>query len=155
MNCPAITAPAARHVPANRAFLLFASITVSFLASSSAPTPLYAFYQAAWGFSPIMLTAIFAVYALAVLASLLVAGRLSDHVGRRPVLITAIAVQAFTMLIFATANGVAALFVARIVQGLAAGAALAAVGAASSTLTRRRARPQTRSHRCSAPAAAR
>jgi MFS family permease len=77
-----------------------------------------------------MLTAIFAVYALAVLVSLLVAGRLSDHLGRRPVLIAAIAVQALTMLIFATANGVAALVVARIVQGLAAGAALAAVGAA-------------------------
>jgi MFS family permease len=130
MNCSAVTAPAAHHVSANRSFLLFASITVSFLASSSAPTPLYALYQAAWGFSPIMLTAIFAVYALAVLASLLVAGRLSDHLGRRPVLITAIAVQALTMLIFATANGVAALVVARIVQGLAAGAALAAVGAA-------------------------
>jgi len=130
MNCPAITTPPAYQLSARRAFPLFASITVSFLASSSAPTPLYAQYQAAWGFSPITLTAIFAVYALAVLAALLVAGRLSDHLGRRPVLIGATAVQALTMLIFATANGVAALVVARIVQGLAAGVALAAVGAA-------------------------
>jgi len=133
MTCTTITAASpslTRRLPAKWAFLLFASITVSFLAGSAAPTPLYPVYQAAWGFSPITLTAIFAVYALAVLASLLVAGRLSDHVGRRPVLIAAILVQAATMLIFATAKSVEALVFARVIQGLAAGAALAAVGAA-------------------------
>jgi len=133
MTCTTITAASpslARGLPAKWSFLLFASITVSFLAGSAAPTPLYPVYQAAWGFSPITLTSIFAVYALAVLAALLVAGRLSDHIGRRPVLIAAILVQAVTMLIFATARSVEALVVARVIQGLAAGAALAAVGAA-------------------------
>src|ERR1700722_13429953 len=61
-----------------------ASITVSFLAASSAPTPLYATYQRAWGFSPLTTTVVFGVYALALLAALLSVGRLSDHVGRRP-----------------------------------------------------------------------
>jgi hypothetical protein len=42
------------------AFFLQASITVSFLASSSAPTPLYATYQSEWGFSPVMVTIVFA-----------------------------------------------------------------------------------------------
>src|SRR6187431_1314646 len=84
------------------AFVLLASLAVSFLAGSSAPTPLYALYQARWGFSPIMTTLVFGIYALAVLLSLLTVGRLSDHVGRRPVLIVATLLQAFTMLIFAS-----------------------------------------------------
>jgi MFS family permease len=111
------------------AFALQASIILSFLAGSSAPTPLYAAYQAAWGFSPITVTIVFGIYAVAVLAALLVVGSLSDHVGRRPVLIVAAIVQAISMVIFVTASGVSGLIVARIVQGLATGAAAGAVGA--------------------------
>jgi len=70
------------------------------------------------------------VYALAVLASLLTLGKLSDHVGRRPVLLTALAVHAGSLVIFATATGVPALLGARVVQGLSTGAALGAIGAA-------------------------
>jgi AcrR family transcriptional regulator len=65
------------------ALLLLASLIVSLLAASSAPTPLYAIYQQRWGFSPITTTIVFGVYALAVLASLLTLGRLSDY-GRAP-----------------------------------------------------------------------
>ena len=64
-----------------------ASITLFFLAASAAPTSLYAVYQARWGFSPITTTVVFGIYALSVLAALLTLGKLSDHVGRRPVLI--------------------------------------------------------------------
>ncbi|MGH8891415.1 MAG: MFS transporter [Acidothermaceae bacterium] len=117
------------RLPAAAAFYLQASILVFFLAGSSAPTPLYALYQAKWGFSPITTTVVFGIYALAVLAALLVVGSLSDHVGRRPVLLVAVAAQAVTMLIFATADGVPALLVARVVQGLSTGAAAGAIGA--------------------------
>ena len=120
------------------AFFLLASITISFLASSSAPTPLYALYQAQWGFPPITVTVIFGIYAVSVLAALLSAGRLSDHLGRRPVLIAATAVQAATMVIFATASGVGDLVLARIIQGLATGAALGAVGAGMIDLNKER-----------------
>jgi predicted MFS family arabinose efflux permease len=124
------TAPArALRLPPQAAFLLKASIALSFLAGSSAPTPLYAIYQARWGFSPTMLTLVFGIYAVAVLLALLVAGRLSDHVGRRPVLMAAAAAQALTMLVFATASGVEDLLLARVLQGLSTGAAVAAVGA--------------------------
>jgi len=112
------------------AFYLLGSITVSFLAGSLAPTPLYPIYQAAWGFSALTVTEVFGIYALALLGSLLVIGRLSDHVGRRPVVITAILAQVIAMLMFATAGSVNALMMARVVQGIATGAALAAVGAA-------------------------
>jgi MFS family permease len=132
------TSAGKRHLPQRFAFYLLASIAVSFLAGSSAPTPLYAVYQGKWGFSPITTTIVFGVYALAVLTALLTVGSLSDHVGRRPVLITAIAVQAATMIVFATADGVPALMLARVVQGLSTGAALGAVGAGLLDLDRRK-----------------
>jgi predicted MFS family arabinose efflux permease len=111
------------------AFGLLTSILFMLLASSSAPTPLYATYQAQWGFSAITITVIFGVYAVAVLLSLLVFGALSDHVGRRPVLLAALVIQAGVMLVFAFAGGVDVLLVARVLQGLATGAALGAIGA--------------------------
>ncbi|HEX3751071.1 MAG TPA: MFS transporter [Streptosporangiaceae bacterium] len=118
-----------RRLPGTVAFYLLASIIVGFLAGSSAPTPLYAVYAARWHFSPITTTVVFGVYALAVLAALLIVGRLSDHVGRRPVLLAALAIQVATMVVFATAHGVPQLLVARIVQGLSTGAAAGAIGA--------------------------
>src|SRR5437016_13378945 len=88
---------------------LLASITASYLASSSAPTPLYPIYQAEWGFSSMAIALVFGVYAVAVLAALLVTGRLSDYIGRRPVLIVATAIQAATMFLFAFADGLSTL----------------------------------------------
>ena len=126
---PGAHAAAHRRLPGTVAFYLLASIIVAFLAGSSAPTPLYAVYAARWGFSPITTTVVFGVYALAVLTALLTVGRLSDHVGRRPVLLAALAVQAATMIVFITADGVPQLLVARIIQGLSTGAALGAIGA--------------------------
>src|ERR1700685_4430837 len=104
------------YLSRDTAFYLLASITVSFLASSSALTPLYASYQSQWGFSPITVTVIFGIYAISVLAALLFVGRLSDYLGRRPVLIAATAVQAATMVIFATASVVGGLVLGRIIQ---------------------------------------
>lgn len=126
----AMVAPAPRAWLSEKAsFALLASLAVSFLAGSSAPTPLYGTYQARWGFSPIMTTVVFGIYALAVLGSLLTLGRLSDHVGRRPVLLVATLAQSLTMLLFANADGLSALIVARTIQGLSTGAALGAIGA--------------------------
>lgn len=119
-----------RRLSSTAAFALLVSIAITLLAGSSAPTPLYAIYQAQWGFSPITVTVVFGVYAVAVLASLLVAGRLSDHVGRRPVLLAALATQVVVMVVYATAGGLPELLLARVLQGLSTGAALGALGAA-------------------------
>jgi MFS family permease len=127
---PTAPAPAGRWPLTGRPVLyLLASLIVTLLAASAAPTPLYAIYQARWGFTPITTTIVFGVYAVAVLASLLTLGKLSDHVGRRPVLLAAITVQAAALLVFTVASGVPELLIARIVQGLATGAALGAIGA--------------------------
>ena len=111
------------------AFALLASAVLTLLASSSAPTPLYAIYQSRWDFSDVTITVIFGVYAVAVLVSLLVFGSLSDHIGRRPVLAAALLAQVLVMLVFATASGLDVLLLARVLQGLATGAALGAIGA--------------------------
>jgi MFS family permease len=132
MSSTTRTAPAparSGRLSAGTAFFLQVSIVVLFLAGSAAPTPLYAVYQAEWGFSPITITIVFGIYALAVLAGLLTFGSLSDHIGRKPVLLAALTLQAITMLIFTTAGGVPELLVARIVQGVSTGAALGALGA--------------------------
>jgi MFS family permease len=111
---------------------------VSLLAASSAPTPLYATYAREWGFTPVTTTIIFGAYAVAVLAALLTLGRMSDYVGRRPVLLAALAIQVLSLLVFTTATGTTELLVARIIQGLSTGAALGAIGAGMLDVDRER-----------------
>jgi len=125
------TRPARRtyRLPESVAFYLQVSMLVSLLGASSAPTPLYRVYQNEWGFSPIAITVVFGVYALAVLGALLTVGSLSDHIGRRPVLLCALAFQVASLVVFTTAGSVTELLVARIVQGLSTGAAIGALGA--------------------------
>lgn len=95
----------------------------------SAPSPLYSVYQARWHFSETTLTAVFAVYALALLVTLLFTGALSDHLGRRPVILAALAVEIVGMVMFIVAGGVTLLFVARILQGVATGVVTSALSA--------------------------
>ena len=103
---------------------------VLFLAASAVPTPLYRVYQARWGFSAAVLTAVFAVYVLFLLMTVLIFGSLSDHAGRRPVIITALAADTAAAILFLLAPGVEALFAARALQGIAVGLAATAIGAA-------------------------
>src|SRR3954464_15950290 len=111
-------------------FALVSAIIGLALFASATPSPLYADYAADWGFSTPVLTAVYAVYAFGVLATLLLIGRLSDQVGRRPVLIGALSTLLVAIVLFMSAQSVEWLFAARALQGLATGAALAAAGAA-------------------------
>jgi MFS family permease len=112
------------------AFWLLALTLGLLLFASSAPSPLYVVYQSSWGFSAITLTSVFAAYALALLATLITAGSLSDHVGRRPALLVALGIEMVGMLLFAEARNVEWLFAARILQGVATGVAMGAISAA-------------------------
>lgn len=100
------------------------------LAGSAVVSPLYEVYQVAWHFSPAALTTVFAVYALALLAVLLVGGSLSDHIGRRPMMALALVAEAGAAGMFLSAHGLGALYAGRILQGVATGAGTGAVGAA-------------------------
>lgn len=118
-----------RTLPRGAAFWLVAAAAAALLAASSAPSPLYPVLQARFGFSAVTLTTIFAVYVLALLASLLTIGRLSDYLGRRPVLAAALVLEAAAMAVFLMADGVGWLLTARAVQGVATGAAVGVLGA--------------------------
>jgi MFS family permease len=118
-----------RRLSRPAAFWSVAVLLVLMLAASGVPSPLYRVYQEDFGFGPGVLTTIFAVYAFALLGSLLVVGGLSDHVGRRPVIASAFALEAVSMVLFLAADGVGWLLAARVVQGLATGALTSALGA--------------------------
>lgn len=118
------------QLPKNAAFWLVTVIFGLLLFSTSAPTPLYAVYQAHWHFSPTILTIVFGVYGLGVLVALVAFGALSDRIGRRPVLAASLIAVMVSMLLFAVAHDVYWLIVARLVQGLAVGTASTAASAA-------------------------
>ena len=115
----------------HRSSLVFLAITLlTFLAASSAPTPLYHLYQEGLHFSAGMLALIFGVYAISLLAALLTVGSLSDHLGRKPVIFAALVLDMLAMLLFINEGSVAWLIAARTLQGFATGMATAVLGAA-------------------------
>src|ERR1700680_117279 len=73
---------------------------ITFSASGAAPTPLYHQYQEHFGLTPFMITVIFAAYVFALLSALLTIGSLSDYVGRRPVVLSALAANILAMIVF-------------------------------------------------------
>jgi MFS family permease len=116
-------------LPRAASFWLIFALLAFFLCAASAPSPLYAVYQSMFQFSPITLTAIYAVYAMGALGALLITGRLSDHLGRRPVVMVALIIQIAGMGIFIATNGVEMLFAARFLQGVGTGIASGALSA--------------------------
>src|SRR6202041_1800013 len=99
-------------------------------ASSSAVTPLYHLYQASMHLTPFWITIVFSSYVASLLAALLTVGGLSDYVGRRPVILAALLLNAAAMILFSGARDVGPLILARAVQGLCVGTGTTALGAA-------------------------
>jgi MFS family permease len=126
-----------RRLSRPAAFWSVAVLLVLMLAASGVPSPLYRVYQEEFGFSSGVLTTVFGIYSFALLAALLVVGGLSDHVGRRPVLVAAFVLEAVSMALFLFADGVGWLLMARVVQGLATGALTSTLGASLLDLQRR------------------
>lgn len=91
------------------------------MAGTTLPTPLYGLYREQLGFSELTVTVVFAVYAVGVIAALLLAGDLSDEVGRRPVLLCALGLSAASALCFLFEGGLPLLFAGRLLSGFAAG----------------------------------
>lgn len=121
-----------------RTGVVHALTLILFLAAASLPTPLYRLYQQEFGFSSVMLTVIFAIYALALLTALVVFGSLSDRAGRRPVILAALAFEITALLLFLAARSVEWLLLARLVQGFATGLATTSLGAALLDVDRER-----------------
>jgi MFS family permease len=113
------------------AFVLVAVAFAVAMLGTTIPAPLYGLYREEFGFSAFLVTVIFAVYAVGVIAALLLFGALSDQIGRKPVLLAGLVASALSALVFLLADGTAPLFVGRLLSGLSAGLL---TGAATATL---------------------
>jgi len=110
----------------------FAGVAIAYAGlylAAGAPSPLFVQYQQQWGFPAALLTVAFAAYAFGLVAAILVAGSLSDFIGRRPVLIGALAVELISMVVFIFAPNIGWVIAARVIQGLATGGATSAFAA--------------------------
>jgi MFS family permease len=125
-----MTAKIRFRLPPTAAYVLVAAVIGLALFASATPTPLYETYRADWHFSTLVLTLVYAVYPLGVLTALLTAGRISDDLGRRPVIAVALLGLIGASVLFSVADSVGWLFAARAVQGVTTGLALGAAGAA-------------------------
>lgn len=112
------------------AYPLLVTLLAVSLGVSGAPAPLYGVYEERWHLAPLTTTAVFAVYAVAALGAVLVAGQVSDAYGRKPLLLGAAAAMVLGLVVFMTADGVGALLVARGLHGAAVGTAVV-VGSAA------------------------
>ncbi|MFE4087312.1 MFS transporter [Streptomyces sp. YIM B13502] len=104
-----------------RACLLGGAVFAVCMTGTTLPTPLYPLYQEKFGFSELTVTVVYAVYAFAVIAALLLAGNASDAVGRRPVLLWGLACAAASAVCFLLAADIAWLYAGRLLSGLSAG----------------------------------
>jgi MFS family permease len=140
---PAPAGPASRRpeLPHGPGFWVIAAAFLAVMAFSTVPTPLYAIYQARDGFPAFVVTVVFAAYAVGVVASLFLAGHVSDWLGRRRILLASILVEVLAAIVFLLWPEVPGLLIARLLTGLGVGALTATATAHLSEL-RAVARPE-------------
>ncbi len=112
------------------AFVGFAATLVSLYLASGAPTPLLIVWQQEWGFPDSLVALAFASYAFTFLAALLVGGSLSDHLGRKPVILVSLVAAIGSIVMFMLAPSIEWVVAARAVNGVAVGVVTAAYTAA-------------------------
>ena len=112
-----------------RAFWIVAFAFLAVMAFSTVPSPLYGLYRARDQFSLFMVTVIYAVYAVGVIGALLLAGHLSDWYGRRRLLLPSLGIAIISAIVFLASKSLAALLVARLIDGISVGIVLSAATA--------------------------
>ncbi|MDX1886473.1 MFS transporter [Mycolicibacterium sp. 120270] len=103
------------------AFPLLTYAFAAVMAGTTLPTPMYALYAERMHFGVLTTTIVYATYALAVLATLVLFGRWSDAIGRRPVLLTGVVSAIASAVVFLCADSVPLLLVGRVLSGVSAG----------------------------------
>ncbi|MFE3544894.1 MFS transporter [Nocardia sp. NPDC059177] len=126
----AATTMAPVHTGQRWAYGLVLAATAVALGVSGAPAPLYGIYETQWHLTPLATTMVFAVYAIAALGAVLVSGRISDVVGRKPVMVGAFATMILGLVAFLLADSMPMLLLARALHGAAVGATVVAGAAA-------------------------
>lgn len=125
-----------RLLSAPVAFTGYAITLFALYFGSGAPTPFFVVWQAEWGFDDWLIPVAFASYAYTFLVALLTGGSLSDHLGRRPVIIASLAVGVVSLVLFVIAKDIGAVIAARALQGLSTGVVTSAFTAALVELAR-------------------
>lgn len=100
-------------------------VTAVFILSNSA-TPLYVHWQRQFTFSSGTLTIVFASYIVGLLGALLLAGQISDRIGRKAVLVPGILIAMVACGLFITAESVPTLIAARFLTGISVGVIVSA-----------------------------
>ena len=93
----------------------------TFTMATNLITPLFSLYQQRFGVNTAELSLVFATYAVFLLPRLLLSGSLSDHLGRKRVLMSSLALMLFAVGILAWSPTPLWLFVGRALQGVATG----------------------------------
>lgn len=106
------------------------TVIFTLLVGANLATPLYPLLQAKLGLSSLGITVAFSVYVLALVATLMLAGHWSDHIGRRAALLVAVLTGLAGGFVFAQADSLAALSAGRALQGIAVALATGASSAA-------------------------
>ncbi|MFG3125589.1 MFS transporter [Streptomyces sp. NPDC048201] len=102
-------------------YLAVAGVFAVGMMGTTLPTPLYGLYRERIGFSELIVTVVFAVYAIGVIVALLLAGGASDVLGRRPVLVVALGLSALSAVCFLLEGGLPLLYLGRVLSGFSAG----------------------------------
>jgi MFS family permease len=133
-----VATPARPASTSSGAAAVYATVTaMTFTTVSAAPTPVYRLYRETLGLTPFTITLIFAVYSFTMIGAFLTIARLSDYVGRKPMILLALGLNAVALFLFFVAGSAGALVAARAVQGVGTGVALATLGAAITDTTPR------------------
>ncbi len=103
------------------AFALAVLLLVVVMMGGTVSTPLFPIYAKADGLTPITITIVFAVYAVGILLTLLGFGRISDSVGRLPVMVLGVALAAVGMVIPILSSQLPELLIARLSTGVSVG----------------------------------
>ncbi len=93
-------------------------LTLLFM-GATLPSPLYVIYRDELHFSQVTLTLIYAVYFAGAMTTAFFLGRISDEIGRRVAIFTAVAISIGAALVFIFADSLEMLFVGRLLSGLA------------------------------------
>ncbi len=102
-------------------FWVAAAVVVHTLWTSAAPAMSYPLYAAEWHLTPAITTAIFAVYPLVVVSTLILFGDMSDYIGRRKTMLLGLAASLIGVLLFAVAPTVHWIFIGRAFMGIGVG----------------------------------
>jgi MFS family permease len=117
--------PASPRLSRQAGFWAVAFAFFAVTALSTTPSSLYGLYEHHEHLSSITITGVYAVYAAGIVISLVLAGHVSDWYGRRTVMLPALGVAIAATVVFLVWRSLPGLLVARVLTGLALGAAVA------------------------------